>query len=214
MEKPTIIIADNHSIYRMGLSGYLKLNGYSRIRDAANGEELRTCIEDCTGPVIVLFDIGLDDVKSTETMARILGENPGTRFIVLTEQAEAKCALQCVRIGAVGFINKSQPEKDILAAIEAVRAGITWFNPKTIRLMADSIHDGKVKEPALPHLKLSEKEYRVFLLLAGGSPNKEISHKLHLAETTVSTYKKHILQKLNVRSMTELGMYALRNKLP
>jgi two-component system response regulator EvgA len=113
----------------------------------------------------------------------------------------------------MGFINKTQPEAEILRAIESVRAGTNYFNTITVRLMADSIHDRDPKNTDLPHLNLSEKERMVFLLLAEGLPNKEISHKLHLAETTISTYKKHILQKLNVKTPLELAMYASQNNL-
>ncbi|MBN2352179.1 MAG: response regulator transcription factor [Spirochaetales bacterium] len=213
MEKTTIIIADDHTIYRKGLAAHLLMNGYSRVKEAADEDELGVLVRGAAGGIIVLFDVWLGNRDATGAMARLLRQNPRLRFIVLTDRDEEKLALKCVRSGAAGFIHKAQPASEILRAIESVMAGTNYFNRRCVRLMAASIQSTRPEEAALPHLTLTEREYSVFLLLAGGLPNKEISHRLRLAEPTISTYKKHIFQKLNIKSPIELGVYAMKNKL-
>ncbi len=213
MKKTPIIIADDHTIYRKGLAAHLALNGYTRVKEAANEEDLGALVRGTAGEIIVLFDIWMGHHDATDTVTRMLRANPRLRFVILTDCDEEKIALKCVRSGAAGFIHKAQPEAEVLRAVESVRDGTNYFNRRCLRLMTASIRSALPAEAALPHLKLTEREYCVFLLLAGGMPNKEISYKLHLAEPTISTHKKHIFQKLNITSPAELGAYAMKNKL-
>jgi len=122
--------------------------------------------------------------------------------------------LRALKAGAKGYLLKASPETDVLAAIRAVAAGNSWFSPAITRLLVEDYVTEvrrRGKEDSYDLLSLREKE--ILYLLVTGQSNRDIAEQLHLSVSTVETHRSNIFQKLQVRSLPELILYAVRKGL-
>jgi DNA-binding NarL/FixJ family response regulator len=209
-----VAIADDHEAIRKGIRTALEpLTDFQVVGEAGDGAEALRLIEQFR-PSILILDIALPDIGGIELARLIRRASPETRIIVYTMYADPSFFLNMFRAGVSGYVVKDDPLEDLLSALRAVRDGEAFFSGKVAPLIRDHIRKlergGKVAD-GLP--ALSQRERRVFLLLAEGRSVKEIAFELALSPKTVETYKYRLMGKLGARSVVELTRIAIKGKL-
>jgi DNA-binding NarL/FixJ family response regulator len=150
---------------------------------------------------------GLDVLK------QIKGEFPKLPVLMLSTYPDKQYAVRSLRLGAVGYLNKSADSQQMAAAIRKVAAGGMFITPNVAEQLAGALGGRAGGVDGAPHEALSHREYQVFRLLASGRSVGEIAEQLALASNTVSTYRSRILEKTGARNDVELALYAVRAEL-
>jgi DNA-binding NarL/FixJ family response regulator len=211
LESPIrVLVVDDHLVVRAGVRSLLAgAADIAVVGEAADGrqavEEARRC-----DPHVILMDLNLPVLDGVESTRRILASQPEVRIVVLTgADAEAE-ALAAVEAGAVGYLAKTSPREEFLEAIRRVTRGEVWLPPHLTRRLLAQL---KLRPAAAAATELTPREREVLALLARGSANREIAHRLGIAEITVRTHVSHILGKLGASNRVEAALHALRTGL-
>lgn len=199
-----VLLADDHSVVRKGLRGFLELDdSFEIVGEAANGEEAVELAAQHK-PDVVLMDIlmpKMDGIAATEIIRRDL---PDTEVIALTSVLEDAAVVGAVRAGAIGYLLKDVEGDDLCKAIKAAAAGQVQLSAQAAaRLVRE------VRAPEAPG-SLSERETEVLRLIAQGYSNKEVAQLLGLSDKTVKTHVHRVLAKLGLPSRTQAALYAIR----
>jgi DNA-binding NarL/FixJ family response regulator len=131
-------------------------------------------------------------------------------ILILSGYPEAHYAMNLIRQGASGYLNKECEPMEIVNAIRTIALGRRYISPAVAELLAQQLNR---KEGGAPHEQLSEREFQVFLKLAKGETAGDIARALSLSVKTVSTYRTRLMEKMSLASNSDLTYYALKNKL-
>src|SRR5688572_2550658 len=204
------MIADDHAVVRAGLKQFLiEDRRISAVGEAASGRETLECLRSEAWNLVIL-DIGMPDRNGLDILQQIRTTYADTRVLVLSGYPERQYALNVLRAGAMGFVDKSAPPEELLRAVHAVLQGRRYVSATLAELLVGDL-DGGSDKPL--HARLSEREFQVFFKLAAGQAVSEIAEELCLSVKTVSTYRSRILEKMNLQTNADLTSYALRNDL-
>ena len=154
-----------------------------------------------SNPQVVLMDINLPGLTGIECVRRLKPLLPETQFMMLTVYEDADHIFQALQAGATGYLLKSTPRADLIAALRDVHAGGSPMTTNIARKVVKAFHYAAAPEPTMT--ELSARENEVLQLLAQGFLYKEIADTLNVAVPTVNTYIRRIYEKLHVRSRTE-----------
>jgi two-component system invasion response regulator UvrY len=201
----TILIADDHTLFREGLKRILEQSDGLRVAgEAATGEEAVELARRLR-PDVVLLDVSMPGRGGIETAQELKRRLPGVRILMLTVHPEDHFAVRCLREGADGYMTKDAAPAQLLAAIHKVRAGGKYVTPALAERLATSLETGFGR---MPHEGLSERELQVMRLIAAGRTASAIAAELHLSVKTVSTYRTRILEKMAMKNNAEIMRYA------
>lgn len=203
-----VLVVDDHPLMRRAVRQILE-EAYvaAVVVEAHTGEEaleqVRTGVFD-----LAIVDLSLPGMSGLESLERMLRVRPGLRTLVLSMHAEDQFAVQALRAGAAGYMTKDHAADLLLAAIARIMGGGRYLSPALAELLADRLSG----DPgALPHTRLSSREFRVMCMLAQGHGVSHIAHDLSLSAKTVSTYRARVLEKLAVSSNAELARYCVQH---
>lgn len=201
-----VFLADDHAIVRAGLAAVIGgRDGMRVVGEAGTGAETLAALDRLAVDVLVL-DLSLPDATGIEMIQRVNARHPGLAVLVLTMYPEDQLALTLIRAGAAGYLNKARPSNELLTAIEQVATG----RPYLTDTLADLAFDPTTESEALPHTRLSAREYQTFMLLIGGKTVSEAAIEMDVASSTASTYVAKVKQKLGVESVGDILRYAHR----
>jgi len=205
-----LIVADDHDIVRAGLCRLLETeNGMQVIGDTGSGREaVRLCHK--LKPDVLLLDLDMPDIDGLEVTHQIASSEPDVRVLVLTMYGHEEYAVRVLQAGGTGFAVKGISQKELPAAIRKVAEGKKYISPL---LMEKTFMRQQQFNKENPLALLSEREFQVFTKLAQGKTLKDISSELCLSDSSVRTYKKRIMEKLNLGSLSDLIRFAIRNNL-
>jgi DNA-binding NarL/FixJ family response regulator len=141
---------------------------------------------------VVLLDIAMPDTNGVDTLRQLKQIKPGLPVLILSGYPEKQYALNLLRTGASGYINKETASEQLVAAIRAVTQGRKYVSPAVAEVLVDDL-GGDPNQP--PHAALSEREFQIFCKLAAGKPVSKIADELFLSVKTVSTYRARIPQR-------------------
>ncbi|MCC3382325.1 response regulator [Paenibacillus farraposensis] len=210
-----ILVVDDHVVVRSGLMALLDgKNGIKVVGDAADGDEaIRKAVE--LQPNVVLMDFsmppGKDGLTATTELKKQL---PDTEVLILTMHDDEEYLFRAIQAGASGYILKSAPHEELLAAIQSVAEGSAYLYPNaTKRLMSEYLD--KIKQEGItgPYESLSEREKEILSWIAKGYANKEIAEHLVISVKTVESHKSNLMEKLNLKTRPELVKFALKKGL-
>ena len=205
-----ILVVDDHAVVRAGLRNFLADCPDMEIAgDAANSEQAVRLVREQDWTV-VLLDISLPDKSGVDVLKQIKREKPDLPVLVLSMHAENRYAVQLLRNGASGYLQKEAMAADLVGAIRTVVLGRKYVSPAVAQLLAndiDTMGDGPL------HGALSEREFEIFCRLARGQGATSIAEDLSLSVKTVSTYRTRILEKMKLASNADLTYYAIKNNL-
>lgn len=205
-----VLIADDHAVVRAGLKQFLvEDRGISAIGEAATGRETLDRLRAEAWDLVIL-DIGMPDRSGIDILQQIRAVHDRTRVLVLSGYPERQYALNVLRAGASGFIEKGTAPEELLRAVRAVLQGRRYVSATLAEQLVGEL-DGDADKPL--HSRLSEREFQVFCKLAAGRAVSEIAAELCLSVKTVSTYRSRILAKMSFHTNADLTSYALRNQL-
>ena len=206
-----ILLADDHTIMRNGLRLLLeRQSDFVVVAEAENGREAveLTAREN---PDIVIMDIGMPVLNGIEAAKRISDVQPKTAVVILSMHSDESYILRALKSGARGYLLKDSAEADLIGAVRAVAAGKAFFSPAVSRVLADDyIRQIQQKGVEDSYELLTTRERELLQLVAEGRSTKEIASQLNLSPHTVDTHRGNIMHKLNVHSVPELILYAVR----
>ena len=205
-----ILIADNHTIVRIGLK-HILLEEYPSafIGEAGDTEEL---VKKVIGGKwdVVICDLNMPGRNGLDALKQIKQTSPELPVLIVSMYPEDQYALRVLKAGASGYLNKYSIHEELIKAIQTVLLGKKFINSSIAQKLAEAFISGN---DLPPHALLSDREFDIFKLLASGKTVSEIAGQLSLGATTVSTYRSRILDKMNFKSNAELTRYALEKKL-
>ena len=196
-----VLLADDHGLVREGLRAILAKGADIEVAaEAANGDEVLALARKEEFDV-ALLDLSMPGLSGIALIKRLKIERPKLRILVLSMHGEAQYAARALKAGASGYLTKDSAASQLLGAIRKIAAGGVHISEAAAASLLDS------------RQILSDREFEVLRLLAGGLGPTEVAAKLRLSVKTVSTHKSNIQQKLGVSSTAELVRYALEHKL-
>ena len=207
-----ILVADDHHVVRAGLRALLESKtGWQVCAEAANGREaVAKSIE--SQPDIAVLDIGMPLLNGVETTRQIRKVSPNTEILILTMHDSEHMIQGVLEAGARGYILKDDADKNLLAAVEALRKHKTYMSSRVlVPVSKDASTDSGSMNRRVR--KLTPREREILQLLAEGKSNKEIATYLKISVKTAETHRSNIMLKLDFHSVTELVRYAVKNKI-
>jgi DNA-binding NarL/FixJ family response regulator len=214
--KLRILLADDHEIVRRGLRALLeKHEGWEVCGEASDGREALELAQRLK-PDVVILDIGMPNLNGLITTRQMLQRDPSFKIIVLTITDSDQVIREALNAGARGFVLKSDAARDLVSAIEALQNKRMFFTPRVNDLvLAGFLETGHAIAhnipPNLPILTARERE--ITQLLAEGKSSKEVASLLNLSTKTVETHRSNIMRKLNLHSIRDLVVYAIKNNI-
>ena len=210
MIKIRIGIVDDHSIVRSGLRQYFEdQSDLQVVGEAASG---RTAVEmvRTTALDVLIMDLSMPGQTGADAIVQIHARAPSLAILVLSGYPEEHYAVDLIRKGASGYLNKQCDPSEIVTAIRTVAHGRRYITATVAELLVQQL-DRAEGGPA--HEQLSDRESQVFLRLAKGESVGEIAVAISLSVKTVSTYRTRIMEKMGLSSNSDLTYYALKAKL-
>jgi len=205
-----ILIADDHAIVRAGLKQFIADQLDMEVAgEAATGAETIALVRTQEFD-IVLLDISMPDKNGIDTLKTIKHVKPELPVLILSAHAEEQYAVNLLRAGASGYINKETASTQLVGAVRTAVQGRKYVSPTLAQVLAEGI-SGNGDEPL--HGSLSQREFQIFCKLAGGQAVSQIADELHLSVKTVSTYRTRVLEKMGMKSNADLTYYAVKNGL-
>lgn len=214
MDSVRILLADDHSIVRKGLRSALEEeSGYEVVGEAANGREAVRLAEQLT-PDVAIVDIGMPQLNGIEATIQIRKVSQGTRVLILSMHSDETYILRALTAGARAYLLKDTAENDVLAAVQAVVQGKSYFSPAIAKtLLEDYVRFLRQRGIEDSYDLLTDREKEVLQLLAEGRSNKEVANVLGVGLSTVETHRMNLMQKLNLHSTAEIVLYAVRKRI-
>jgi len=216
MSNLRILVADDHDIIRRGLKALLASRpGWVVCAEAATGRQAVTQAEQHK-PDIVVMDISMPDMNGLEAARKIRKALPKTEVVVLSLHYSDQLVREIVDAGARAYIMKSDADRDLLTAIEAVANHRSFFTSRAAEMMIDGFC---VQSPVtesralLMRNQLTSREREIVQLLAEGQSSKEVAVTLGISVKTAETHRANIMRKLELHSVSELVRYAVRNQI-
>lgn len=202
-----ILTIDDHEVVRRGLKDMFTKES-ATFGEARSGAEALDLVRKQPWDIAVL-DISLGGRSGLEVLGEIKQLRPRMPVLILTMHAEEQYAVRAFKAGASGYINKASSGEELRRAILKIIKGGQYVGPTLAeKIVVQLSQPGKV-----PHENLSNREFEVLCSIASGQTVKEIAAKLSLSDKTISTYRRRILDKMDMRTNAELTHYAIRNGL-
>ncbi len=212
-KRTTILLVDDHKLFRDGLRSML--DSHSNlvvIGEAGDGQSAIKLARDLQ-PDIVLMDITMPDLNGIEAARRITTEAPSIKVIILSMHSDRRYIIEALKSGARGYLLKDSALEEVVSAIDDCRVDKVFLSSKISDFVInDYINIAKTGETSA-YTVLSAREREVLQMLAEGKTTKEIAAQLVVSVKTIETYRKQIMDKLDLHSIAELTKYAIREGL-
>ena len=211
MRKIKVLLADDHKMIRAGLRLVLEQQPDISVAGEADDGRQAVSLAQELKPDVVVMDVGMPNLNGIEASLQIKEARPETAIVMLSMHSDEGYILRALRAGAAGYILKDSAEADLVGAVRAVAEGKSFFSPKVSRILLEDYMRKLRKTGADDSYDLlSAREREILQLVAEGQSSKEIANLLNLSVYTVETHRGNIMQKLNLRGIPELILYAVR----
>jgi len=205
-----VITADDHQLIRFGLRRAIEKTADIEVADEAHeGRQLLNKLRERAFDVLIL-DISMPGMDIFDLLHEIRTLAPQLPILILTVHPEKHYARRLIKFGVSGYLQKHCSFDEILSAIRRVHNGKKYITAEVAEVLSKPIDENS---ESLPHEMLSNREYQVMLQIANGTQVSEIAHELCISVKTVSTHRRHILQKMNLKNNAQIMQYALANGL-
>ena len=205
------MLADDHTVVRDGMRAMLERESDMQvIAEAADGRETIRLAE-VESPDVVLMDLAMPIMNGMEATRRILAGNSRIGVVILSMHQDESYVLGALKAGAKGYLLKDSARAEVVQAIRTVSQGRSFLTRKVATILQED-YCRRLQQRGLEdrYDLLSDREREVLQMIAEGRSNKEVANLLNISLTTVETHRGHILQKLDIHSVPELILYAVR----
>lgn len=211
MKAIRILLADDHTVMRKGLRMLLDSQPeFSVVAEASDGRQAVEQAE-ATNPDVAVVDIAMPNLSGIEAAQRIHAALPQVAIVILSMHSDEGYVLRALKAGAKGYLLKDSAEGDLIQAIKAVHQGKSFFSPEVSQMLVeDYIREIRARGAEDSYDLLTPREREILQLLAERKSNKEIAQTLNLSTYTVETHRRNLQEKLNLHSLGELILYAVR----
>jgi DNA-binding NarL/FixJ family response regulator len=210
--KLRILVADDHALFRRGLVDMLRSEtDWDVVASAANGQEaVDKALK--ARPDVAILDLSMPELNGLTAAQEIMKAVPRAQIILLTVQYSQHVLREALEYGVRGYVLKSDAERELISAIEAVAAQRPFFTSAVADMVLRGyLHGGAPEDSKLGFVRLTIREQKVIQLLAEGKGNKEVAANLHISPKTVQSHRVNISNKLGLKSVSDLVRYAIRN---
>ena len=206
-----VVLADDHALVLTALRMMVeRLPGVEVVGLAYNGRDaVAVTLEH--RPDLVLMDISMKDLNGIEATAQILAQAPATRVLILSSHTDEHSVRRAVGAGAAGYLAKGCPPGELAAAVAAIVAGNTYLSPSISHHVMSGLRPGAAD--ASPVDALTARQREVLQLIAEGRSTKEIAFALDLSIKTAETHRGAIMDRLGIRDVAGLALFAARHGL-
>lgn len=207
-----ILVCDDHDLMRRGLKALLEAReGWTVCAEAETGRdavELATKLR----PDVAVLDITMPQLNGLDAAKRIKKASPHTEILILSMHYSDELVRQILDAGLRGYVIKSDSDRDLVTAVDTLSKHKPFFTPAARQAMLDQLSKGQpVAEPR--ENKLTSREREILQLLSEGKSSKEVASSLNLSVKTAETHRSNIMRKLKLHSVSELVLYAVRNRI-
>ena len=183
---------------------------FSVVAEASDGRQAVQQAE-ATMPDVAVMDIAMPNLSGIEAAERIASAQPDTAIVILSMHSDEGYVLRALKVGAKGYLLKDSVEGDLIEAIKAVHQGKTFFSPEISKMLVeDYVREIRTRGAEDTYDLLTSREREILQLLAERKSNKEIALALNLSVYTIETHRRNLHEKLNLHSLADLILYAVR----
>ena len=206
MSKISILLVDDHHLFRYGISQILrKIDDFSIIGEADSTEKAYTLCS-TLNPDIILMDIGFPD-DSGVSMAKQIKNSFRTKILALTSHEEDSYVVDMLRAGASGYLVKNASPDELVRAIRAIYSGHSYFSQNISKTIFQNTEKERKLNSKLKDFSITSRELEVLKYVSDEMTNKEIANKLFISPRTVETHKRNLMQKLKVKNVVGLAKF-------
>ncbi|MDF0732053.1 response regulator transcription factor [Pseudomonas entomophila] len=199
-----IALVDDHVLVRDGVKSLLSAMPHFQVVGQAESGAQALVLVASVELDILLVDVGLQDMNGLELTRKLCALYPGIRILMLSMYDNQEYVRTSINAGARGYVLKNAPSAELIAAIEAIAAGGSFYSPEIARKLVSSNRD---------ETDLTPREVQVLSMIAKGANNKEMARELGISVRTVETYRLSIRRKLNIDTAAALVKYAIEHGL-
>ena len=212
-----IVLADDHEMLRQGLRLLLELQPDMQVvGEARTGPEVVAIVETLV-PDIVIMDISIPEMDGLEACGIIRQQHPAIQILILTMHESEEYFLKALRMGAGGYLVKKAAPHELHTAVRAVARGEVFLYPglakALVRTYTTPSHSSSTANPADERRSLTPREMEVLTLVAQGLTSQQIAEQLGISVKTVQAHRANVMEKLELRDITQLVRFAIRHRL-
>lgn len=213
MDKKSVLVVDDHPLFRDGLKGLVERSaGYYVAGEAGSGAEAQALVRKLT-PHLVTMDVSLPDMSGIDAVREIVRLAPGVRVLMLSMYPKFEYVAEAFRAGARGYVVKEATSARLIQAMDTLMQGEYYLDGMLSQDIVVKLMTGSGQENAIQDEKyglLTPREQQVMRLVVDGMASKEIAAKLDLSLKTVDNHRANLMKKLEVHNRMELVKYAAR----
>ncbi len=206
-----ILLADDHQLLREGLRGLLDAQPELTVVGEAGDGRTAVKMAQNLQPDVVIIDISMPELNGIEATRQIVAALPKTRVLALSMHTDRQTVVEALRAGASGYLAKMSPFQEMAKAVRTVATGQRYLSQSVAGAVMDELLNPGA--PSSAYSELTSREREVLQLLAEGRSSKEIAASLSISARTVDVHRKHLMDKLELRSPAQLTLYAVRQGL-
>jgi DNA-binding NarL/FixJ family response regulator len=211
MKKIRVLLADDHNLIRAGLRRVVESQPEFLVAGEAEDGRQAVAMAESLKPDVAVMDIGMPNLNGIEAARQIRAAQPETQIVMLSMHSDEGYVLRALKAGAKAYLLKDSAEADLARAIHATAEGKSFFSPAVGKVLLEDYmrklqRTGKEDSYEL----LTPREREILQLVAEGKSSKEVANLLNLSVYTVETHRARVMQKLNLRGIPELILYAVR----
>lgn len=206
-----VLIVDDHQLFREGLTNLI--GGSDEIDIIAQAENARQAIEMTSklNPEVIIMDIGLPEINGIEATKILIKKHPDIKIIALSMHSDKHYIKGMLEAGASGYLLKNSTHTQVMDAVKSVYNGKKYLSSAITEVLIDN-YLGK-DEPSSEESILTQRESEILKMIAEGISTRDIAKKLFVSVKTIGTHKQNILEKLNLKSTTDLVKFAIKHEI-
>jgi len=213
MKKITVLLCDDHAIFREGLRLLLEAGGNIEVIGEAENGHRAVSEANRLQPDVVLMDVAMSLLNGVEAARKIARQVPTAKVLILSGYSDDQHVRQAIKAGAAGYLMKETASEDLLRAIREVRKGNVCFSPPIARRLLTQRRNGHSQPKLTAAPEISRRQAEVVQLIAEGFSGREMAELLSLSLKTVEKHRQAVMDKLHIHEIASLTRYAVSSGL-
>jgi DNA-binding NarL/FixJ family response regulator len=213
MSSVRVLLADDHTLVRAGIRALVEaVDGAVIVAEADNGRDA-VALAKAHRPDLIVMDISMKELNGIEATLQIKAENPDARVLILSMHATEDFVRRALKAGASGYIVKDSAPLELRMAIEALGRGEVFVSSRVSQHLVSGLAGGRERSDTSELDALTPRQREILQLIAEGKSTKEIAFVLSVSIKTVETHRAALMERLAIRDVAGLVLFAVRHKL-